>query len=205
MNQNNQQIQANYYVPTIIEKSGGVERAYDIYSRLLKDRIVFLGSEVNDAVANAIIAQFLFLEYEDETKDVHFWINSPGGVVTAGLAIYDVMRFIKPAVNTYCVGQAASMGAFLLCGGEKGKRYSLPSSRIMIHQPSGGAGGQATDIVIQADEIIRLKKYLTTEMANNCGQDYQVMYDSMERDNFLSASEAIEMGLVDEIISTVKK
>jgi len=191
----------NYYLPTITEKEGGVERRQDIYSRLLEDRIVFLGTQVDDDVANAIIAQLLFLEYADSEADISFWINSPGGVVTAGLAIYDVMNYIKPDVSTICIGQAASMGAFLLAGGTKGKRYSLPSSRIMVHQPSGGAQGQATDIVIQADEIVRLKKYLTQEMANNCDKDYDYMYSAMERDNFLSAKEAIEYGIIDGILS----
>jgi len=189
-----------YSIPTIIEKEGGIERSYDIYSRLLKDRIVFLGTQVNDQVANAIIAQFLFLEYSDNTKDIHFWINSPGGVVTAGLAIYDVMNFIKCDVSTVCIGQAASMGAFLLAGGAKGKRYSLPSSRIMIHQPSGGAQGQATDIGIQYEEISRLKTYLTDETAKNCGKKYDYMLGQMERDNFMSSEQAKEMGIIDEVL-----
>jgi len=188
-------------VPTIIEKEGMGERAYDIYSRLLKDRIVFLGSEVNDQVSNSIIAQMLFLDYDNPESDIQFFINSPGGVVTAGLAIYDTMNYIKADVSTLCLGQAASMGAFLLAGGKKGKRYSLPNSRIMIHQPSGGAQGQATDIQIQANEIQRLKQKLTSEMANNCDKDFEYMYEKMERDNFLGVEEALEYGIIDKIMT----
>lgn len=195
------QVQNNYHVPTIIEKEGGVERAYDIYSRLLKDRIVFLGSEVNDQVANAIIGQLLFLDSEDNTKDITFWINSPGGVVTAGMAIFDTMNLIKSDVSTICVGQAASMGAFLLSAGEKGKRYSLPNSRIMIHQPLGGAQGQASDIAIQAEEILRMKEELNEYLAEHTGQDIATIEKDTDRDNFLSAKEAMDYGLIDKIIT----
>jgi len=191
------------YVPYVIEQSGNGERSYDIYSRLLKDRVVFLGSEVNDQVASSIVAQLLFLESQDPEADIYFYINSPGGVVTAGMAIYDTMNYIKPDVSTICIGQAASMGAFLLSAGAKGKRFALPSSRIMIHQPLGGARGQATDIEIHAKEILRMKKELNEKLATHCSQPYDVVVASTERDNFMSSEEAKVFGLIDEII--VKK
>jgi len=188
------------YIPYVIEKSGRGERSYDIYSRLLKDRIVMLSGEVNDAVASTIVAQLLFLEAEDPEKEIYFYINSPGGVVTAGLSIYDTMNYIKPDVVTICIGQAASMGAFLLSSGAKGKRYSLPNSRIMIHQPLGGAQGQATDIQIQAEEILRLKKSLNKILADNCGQSEEKLKEDTERDNFMSSEEAVEYGLIDKVL-----
>jgi ATP-dependent Clp protease protease subunit len=194
----------NYYVPTVIEKENGVEKAYDIYSRLLKDRIVFLGSEVNDQVANSIVAQLLFLAAENPDEDITFWINSPGGVITAGMAIYDTMNYIKPDVSTVCIGQAASMGAFLLSAGAPGKRYSLPSSRIMIHQPLGGAQGQATDIQIQAQEIQRIKDSLNRLLAEQTGQSLEVIEKDTDRDNFMSAQQALDYGLVDKIVTKVK-
>lgn len=194
------------YVPTIIEKTANGERGYDIYSRLLKDRIVMLSGEVNDQVATTIIAQLLFLQADDPEKDIYFYINSPGGVVTAGMAIYDTMNFIKPQVVTICLGQAASMGAFLLSSGEPGKRFALPHSRIMIHQPLGGAQGQATDIEIQANEILRMKKELTQIMADNTKgkTTFAAMVKATDRDNFLSAKEAKEMGLIDDIMTKTK-
>lgn len=188
------------YNPIVIENTSYGERSYDIYSRLLKDRIIFLGTEINDNVANAIVAQLLFLEAEDPEKDITMYINSPGGVVTAGMAIYDTMRYIKPDVQTICVGQAASMGAFLLSAGTKGKRFSLENSRIMIHQPLGGTQGQATDIEIHAKEILRLKKKLTEILAENCGKEVEEVYKDTDRDNFLSAEEAKEYGLIDKVI-----
>ena len=190
------------YVPYVVEKTGNSERSYDIYSRLLKDRIVMLSGEVNDQVASTIIAQFLFLEAEDSEKDIFFYINSPGGVVTSGMAIFDTMNYIKPKVSTICIGQAASMGAFLLSAGENGYRYALPHSRIMIHQPLGGAQGQATDIQIQAEEILRMKKELTQLSSNftNGKTDYEKMVKLMDRDNFLSTKEALEIGLIDQIL-----
>ncbi len=191
---------ANHYVPTVIEKDNGSERAYDIYSRLLKDRIVFLGSEVNDQVSNSIVAQLLFLEAEDPDEDITFWINSPGGVITAGMAIYDTMNYIKCDVSTVCIGQAASMGAFLLSSGAKGKRYTLPSSRIMIHQPSGGAQGQSTDIQIQAKEIQRMKDTLNGLLSKQTGKSVKKLEEDTERDNFMSAKQALEYGLVDKIV-----
>lgn len=191
------------YVPYVIEQSGNGERSYDIYSRLLKDRVVFLGSEVNDQVASSIVAQLLFLESQDPEADIYFYINSPGGVVTAGMAIFDTMNYIKPDVSTICIGQAASMGAFLLSAGAKGKRFALPSSRIMIHQPLGGARGQATDIEIHAKEILRMKKELNEKLAAHCSQPYDVVVAATERDNFMSSKEAKIFGLIDEII--VKK
>jgi ATP-dependent Clp protease protease subunit len=193
------------YIPYVIEKTGRGERSYDIYSRLLKDRIVMLSGEVNDSVASTIVAQFLFLEAEDTEKDIYFYINSPGGVVTAGLSIYDTMNYIKPNVVTICIGQAASMGAFLLSSGEKGKRYALPNSRIMIHQPLGGAQGQATDIQIQAEEILRLKKSLNKILANNCGQSEEKLKEDTERDNFMSSIEAVEYGLIDKVLEKNEK
>ncbi len=188
------------YIPYVVEKTGRGERSYDIYSRLLKDRIVMLSGEVNDAVASTIVAQFLFLEAEDPEKDIYFYINSPGGVVTAGMAIYDTMNYIRPNVATICIGQAASMGAFLLSSGEKGKRYALPHARIMIHQPLGGAQGQATDIAIQAEEILRMKKELNEILSKNTGQDIKTIEADTDRDNFMSAAEAKEYGMIDEVL-----
>ena len=188
------------YIPYVVEKTGRGERSYDIYSRLLKDRIVMLSGEVNDAVASTIVAQFLFLEAEDPEKDIYFYINSPGGVVTAGMAIFDTMNYIRPNVATICIGQAASMGAFLLSSGEKGKRYALPHARIMIHQPLGGAQGQATDIAIQAEEILRMKKELNEILAANTGQDVKTVERDTDRDNFMSAAEAKEYGMIDEVL-----
>ena len=188
------------YIPYVIEKSGRGERSYDIYSRLLKDRIVMLSGEVNDQVSASIVAQLLFLEAEDPEKDIYFYINSPGGVITSGMSIYDTMNFIKPDVSTICIGQAASMGAFLLCSGAKGKRYSLPSSRIMIHQPLGGAQGQATDIQIQAEEILRMKSDLNKILSQNTGKTLKQIEKDTERDNFMSAQEAVKYGMIDKVI-----
>jgi len=188
------------YIPYVVEKTGRGERSYDIYSRLLKDRIVMLSGEVNDQVASTIVAQFLFLEAEDPEKDIYFYINSPGGVVTAGMAIFDTMNYIRPNVATICIGQAASMGAFLLSAGEKGKRYALPHARIMIHQPLGGAQGQATDIAIQAEEILRMKKELNTILAKNTGQTLKQLEKDTDRDNFMSAAEALKYGMIDEVL-----
>jgi len=188
------------YIPYVVEKTGRGERSYDIYSRLLKDRIVMLSGEVNDQVASTIVAQFLFLEAEDPEKDIYFYINSPGGVVTAGMAIFDTMNYIRPDVATICIGQAASMGAFLLSSGEKGKRYALPHARIMIHQPLGGAQGQATDIAIQAEEILRMKKELNSILAKNTGQNVKTIEKDTDRDNFMSAKEAKEYGMIDEVL-----
>ena len=187
-------------VPIVVEQTGRGERAYDIYSRLLKDRIVFIGSGIDDLVANLIIAQMLFLQMEDPSKDINVYINSPGGIVTAGLAIYDTMQFVKPDVATYCIGQAASMGSVLLAGGTKGKRYSLPESRIMIHQPWGGAQGTASDISIQAKEILRMKDRLNQILAKHTGQSLQKISADTDRDFFMSADEAKAYGLVDEVI-----
>ena len=191
-------------VPTVVEQTGRGERAYDIYSRLLKDRIIFLGDEVNDVTAGLVVAQLLFLEAEDPDKDIHLYINSPGGSVTAGMAIYDTMQYIKPDVSTICIGMAASMGAFLLNAGAKGKRFALPNSTIMIHQPLGGAKGQATDIQIVADNILKVKEKLNTMLSENTGQPYEKVAADTERDNYMSAQEAKEYGLVDEVI-TYKK
>jgi ATP-dependent Clp protease protease subunit len=191
----------SHYVPYVIEQTGKGERSYDIYSRLLKDRIIFLGSEVTDMVANVIIAQLLFLESDDPEKDIFFYINSPGGSVTAGLAIYDTMQYIAPAVSTVCVGQAASMGAFLLAAGTKGKRISLKNSRIMIHQPLGGYSGQVTDVEIHAKEMLRLKKALNEMLAEHTGQPIDKLTHDAERDYFMSASEAKEYGLIDSVYS----
>ncbi|MDB2562033.1 ATP-dependent Clp endopeptidase proteolytic subunit ClpP [Sulfurimonas sp.] len=188
------------YIPYVVEKTGRGERSYDIYSRLLKDRIVMLSGEVNDQVASTIVAQFLFLEAEDPEKDIFFYINSPGGVVTAGMAIFDTMNYIRPNVATICIGQAASMGAFLLSSGEKGKRYALPHARIMIHQPLGGAQGQASDIAIQAEEILRMKKELNAILAKNTGQSIKTLEKDTDRDNFLSSKEALDYGLIDEVL-----
>lgn len=188
------------YVPMVVEQSGRGERAYDIYSRLLKDRIIFLGGPIDDNVANVVIAQLLFLESEDPDKDIHLYINSPGGVVTSGLAIYDTMQYIKPDVSTICIGQAASMGSVLLAAGAKGKRYALPHSRIMIHQPLGGAQGQSTDIQIQAREILRIRDILTEILKDHTGQTVEKLTADTERDNFMSALEAKQYGLIDEVI-----
>lgn len=188
------------YIPYVVEKTGRGERSYDIYSRLLKDRIVMLSGEVNDQVASSIVAQFLFLEAEDPEKDIYFYINSPGGVVTAGMAIFDTMNYIRPDVATICIGQAASMGAFLLSSGAKGKRYALPHSRIMIHQPLGGAQGQATDIAIQAKEILRMKQELNEILAKNTGQKVAKIEKDTDRDNFMSATESKDYGMIDEVL-----
>ena len=192
------------YIPYVVEKSGRGERSYDIYSRLLKDRIIMLSGEVNDAVASTIVAQLLFLEAEDPDKDIYLYINSPGGVITSGMSIYDTMNYIKPDICTICIGQAASMGAFLLSAGTKGKRYSLPNSRIMIHQPSGGAQGQSTDIQIQAKEIQRMKDSLNALIAEQTGHDVSKIELDTERDNFMSADEAKTYGLIDEVIAKHK-
>lgn len=191
----------NIYSPTVIENSGRGERAYDVYSRLLKDRIIFLGTEIDDNVANAVVAQLLFLEAEDPDRDIIMYINSPGGVVTAGMAIYDTMNYIKPDVQTVCIGQAASMGAFLLSAGAKGKRFALENSRIMIHQPLGGARGQATDIEIQAKEILRLKESLNGLLAKHTGQSVKKITKDTDRDNFMSSAEAVEYGLIDKVFT----
>jgi ATP-dependent Clp protease protease subunit len=189
------------YIPYVVEQTGRGERSYDIYSRLLKDRIIMLSGEVNDAVASSIVAQLLFLEAQDPDKDIYFYINSPGGVITSGLSMYDTMNYIKPDIVTICIGQAASMGAFLLSSGTKGKRYALPNARIMIHQPSGGAQGQSTDIQIQAQEIQRLKDTLNEIMAKNCGKTPEELERDTERDNFMSAQEALEYGLIDKVLT----
>ena len=189
-------------VPMVVEQTSRGERAYDIYSRLLKERIIFLVGPVEDHMANLIVAQLLFLESENPDKDVHLYINSPGGSVTAGLSIYDTMRFIKPDVSTMCIGQAASMGAFLLSGGTKGKRCILPNARTMIHQPSGGAQGQATDIEIQAKEILFLRERLNKLLADHTGQTMEVIERDTERDRFMSAEQSVEYGLVDEVITS---
>ena len=189
-------------IPYVIEQTSKGERSYDIYSRLLKERIIFLGEEVNDASASVIVAQMLFLESEDPEKDIHLYINSPGGVITAGMAIYDTMNFIKCDVSTVCIGMAASMGAFLLAGGAKGKRFALPNAEIMIHQPSGGAKGQATEIQIAAENILKTKKKLNEILAANTGKPYEQVAADTERDNYMSAQEAVEYGLIDSIISS---
>ena len=193
------------YIPYVIEKTGRGERSYDIYSRLLKDRIIMLGGEIDDNVASSIVAQLLFLEAEDPQKDINLYINSPGGVITSAFSIYDTMQYIRPDVCTICIGQAASAGAFLLSCGQKGKRYSLPNSRIMIHQPLGGAQGQATDIEIQAKEILRLKAALNDIMAKSTGQSYKKIAQDTERDFFMSAKEAQEYGLIDKILTKSAK
>ena len=187
-------------VPTVVEQTGRGERAYDIYSRLLKDRIIFLSDEVNDATASLVVAQLLFLEAEDPDKDIHLYINSPGGSVTAGMAIYDTMQYVKPDVSTICIGMAASMGAFLLAAGAKGKRFALPNSEIMIHQPLGGAKGQATDIEIHAKWILKIRERLNTILAERTGQPIEKIQIDTERDNFMSAQEAKEYGLIDEVV-----
>ncbi len=189
-----------YYIPYVIEQTGRGERSYDIYSRLLKDRIIFLGSEIVDDVANSIVAQMLFLESEDPDKDINIYINSPGGSVTAGLAIYDTMQYIKPQVSTICVGLAASMAAILLAGGTKGKRLALPNAEVMIHQPLGGARGQASDIEIQAKNIIKTKERMNRILASHTGQDYDTIARDTDRDNYMTADEALKYGLIDKII-----
>lgn len=194
-----QQVQSTL-VPMVVEQTSRGERSYDIYSRLLKERVIFLVGQVEDHMANLIVSQLLFLEAEDASKDISLYINSPGGVVTAGLSIYDTMQFISPKVRTMCMGQACSMGAFLLNAGEAGMRYALPNSRIMIHQPLGGYSGQATDIEIHAKETLKIKEQLTRLMAHHCGKDYDVLKRDMERDNFKSAEEAKEYGLIDKVI-----
>ena len=188
-------------VPYVIEQTSRGERNYDIYSRLLKDRIIFLGEEVNETTASLVVAQLLFLESEDPNKDIHLYINSPGGMVTAGLAIYDTMQYIKCDVSTICIGLAASMGALLLSGGAKGKRYALPNAEIMIHQPSGGAKGQATEIQIAAENILKTKKRLNEILAANTGKPYETIAADTERDNYMSAQEAAEYGLIDSVIT----
>ncbi len=187
-------------VPYVIEQTKGGERSYDIYSRLLKDRIIFLGEEVNDVTASLVVAQLLFLAAEDPDKDISLYINSPGGSVTAGLAIYDTMQYIKPDVSTICLGMAASMGAFLLAGGAKGKRFALPNSTIMIHQPSGGARGQETEIRIAAENILKTRKQLNEILAENTGKSYEEVDRDTERDNYMTAKEAVEYGIIDEVI-----
>ncbi len=189
-----------YMIPMVVEQTNRGERSYDIYSRLLKDRIVFLGGEINDDVANLVVAQLLFLESEDPDKDIHLYINSPGGVITAGLAIYDTMQYIRPDVSTICIGQAASMGSLLLAAGAPGKRYALPLSRIMIHQPLGGARGQSTDIQIQAREILRMREILNGIYEKHTGQPVDRINQDTERDNFMSAEEAKEYGLIDQVV-----
>jgi len=190
------------YIPMVVEQSGRGERAYDIYSRLLKERLVFLVGPVNDNTANLVVAQFLFLESENPDKDIAFYINSPGGSVYAGMAMYDTMQFIKPDVSTLCTGLAASMGAFLLAAGKKGKRFALPNCRIMIHQPSGGAQGQASDIQIQAREILDLRERLNRILADNTGQPVERIAQDTERDNFMSAADAVSYGLIDQVLTS---
>ncbi len=189
------------YIPYVIEQTGRGERSYDIYSRLLKDRIIMLSGEVNDAVASSIVAQLLFLEAQDPDKDIYFYINSPGGVITSGLSMFDTMNYIKPDIVTICIGQAASMGAFLLASGTKGKRYALPNARIMIHQPSGGAQGQSTDIQIQAKEIQRLKDTLNEILAEKTGKKTKTIEKDTERDYFMSSEEAVAYGLIDKVLT----
>ncbi len=193
---------ASYLVPMVVEQTAKGERSYDIYSRLLKERIIFLSGQVHDQVSSLIVAQLLFLESEDPKKDIYFYINSPGGVVTSGLAMYDTMQYIKPDVATLCIGQAASMGSLLLCAGTPGKRFSLPNSRVMIHQPSGGFQGQATDIEIHAQEILQLRKRLNGIYAKHTGQKIPAIEKAMERDNFMSAEKAKEFGIIDEVIKS---
>ncbi|MCB4759902.1 MAG: ATP-dependent Clp endopeptidase proteolytic subunit ClpP [Sulfurovum sp.] len=189
------------YIPYVVEQTGRGERSYDIYSRLLKDRIIMLSGEINDAVASSVVAQLLFLEAQDPDKDIYFYINSPGGVITSGFSIFDTMNYIKPDIVTICIGQAASMGAFLLASGTEGKRYALPNSRIMIHQPLGGAQGQATDILIQAEEIKRLKDTLNAILAEKTGKKVKQIEKDTDRDNFMSSEEAIEYGLIDKVLT----
>ena len=193
------------YVPIVIEQTGRTERAYDIYSRLLKDRIIFLGTPIDDFVANVVIAQLLFLQTEDPEKDIHIYVNSPGGSVSSGLAIYDTMQYVKPNICTYCLGQAASMGALLLSAGTAGRRFALPNSRVMIHQPIGGFYGQATDVEIHAREILKTKELLNVILSRHTGQDLEKIRVDTERDYFMSAEEAKQYGLVDEVIHTIKE
>jgi ATP-dependent Clp protease protease subunit len=200
-NAGNMDPQALGLVPMVVEQSGRGERAYDIYSRLLKERVIFLVGPVNDASANLVVAQLLFLEAENPDKDIYFYINSPGGSVTAGMSIYDTMQFIKPDVSTLCIGQAASMGAFLLNAGAKGKRFALPNSRVMIHQPLGGFQGQASDIAIHAKEILSIRDRLNRLMAEHCGQPLERIEKDTDRDNFLSAAEAADYGLIDKVLT----
>ncbi|MDB6052736.1 MAG: ATP-dependent Clp protease proteolytic subunit [Verrucomicrobiales bacterium] len=195
----------NFLIPHVIEQTGRGERGYDIYSRLLVDRIIFLGTPIDDMVANVIIAQLLFLQMSDPKKDIHLYINSPGGSVTAGLAIYDTMQFLTCDVNTYCIGQAASMGAVLLCAGAKGKRFALPNANIMIHQVLGGAEGQASDVEIRVRYMLRLKQRLNTIISKHSGQSYEVVEKACDRDNFMSADEAKTFGLVDEVVASRKE
>ena len=197
----NEILPSNYLVPTVVEETNRGERAYDIYSRLLNERVIFLGDEVNDATAGLIVAQLLFLESEDPDKDIHLYINSPGGSITAGMAIYDTMQYIKPDVSTICIGMAASMGAFLLAAGAKGKRLALPNSEIMIHQPLGGTRGQATDIEIHAKRILKMKDTLNQILSERTGQPLEKIQMDTERDNFMSSIEAKEYGLIDEVIT----
>jgi ATP-dependent Clp protease protease subunit len=192
-------------IPIVIETTGRSERAYDIYSRLLKDRIIFLGTAIDDHVANTVVAQILFLQTEDPDKDIHIYVNSPGGIVTAGLAIYDTMQYVKPSIATYCIGQAASMGALLLSAGTKGKRYSLPHARVMLHQPMGGFQGQATDIEIHAREILKMKDTLNQIISRHTEQPFEKIRTDTDRDFFMSAHEAKEYGIVDEVIESIKK
>ena len=194
----------NQLVPIVVEQTGRSERAFDIYSRLLKERIVFLGTPIDDTIASLIIAQLLFLEAEDSEKDIYLYINTPGGIITSGLGIYDTMQYIKPDVSTICLGQAASMGAFLLAGGTKGKRSALPNSRIMLHQPMGGTEGQAADIKIQAEEILRMKKQLNTILAKNTGKSFKKIEADTDRDNYLTSKEAKAYGLIDSILTKRK-
>lgn len=192
-------------IPIVIETTGRSERAYDIYSRLLKDRIIFLGTAIDDHVANTVVAQILFLQTEDPDKDIHIYVNSPGGIVTAGLAIYDTMQYVKPSIATYCIGQAASMGALLLSAGTKGKRYSLPHARVMLHQPMGGFQGQATDIEIHAREILKMKDSLNQIISKHTEQSLEKVRTDTDRDFFMSAHEAQAYGIVDEVIESIKK
>jgi ATP-dependent Clp protease protease subunit len=192
-------------IPIVIEQTGRTERAYDIYSRLLKDRIIFVGTAIDDMVANIVIAQLLFLQTEDPDKDIHLYINSPGGIVSSGLAIYDTMQYVKPDIATYCIGQAASMGALLLSAGAKKKRFALPHSRIMLHQPMGGFHGQATDIEIHAREILRMKETLNSILSSHTGQSLEKIQTDTDRDFFMSGDEAKEYGIVDEVISSIKE
>ncbi|GAB4239267.1 MAG: ATP-dependent Clp endopeptidase proteolytic subunit ClpP [Candidatus Methylacidiphilales bacterium] len=201
----NEPIRNDYYVPSVIETTGRGERAYDIYSRLLKDRIIFVGTPINDGVANSVIAQLLFLQMEDPKKDIHIYIHSPGGYVTAGLAIYDTMQYVTCDICTYCIGQAASMGAVLLAAGTKGKRYALPHARIMIHQPLGGAQGQATDISIQAKEILRTKRTLNEILSLHTGQPIEKVEKDTDRDFFMSGEDAKTYGIVDEVVASRKQ
>ncbi len=191
-------------IPFVIEQTGRTERAYDIYSRLLKDRIIFLGTAIDDSVANTVIAQLLFLQSDDPDKDIHVYVNSPGGIVSSGLAIYDTMQYVKPDIATYCIGQAASMGALLLTAGAKGKRFALPHSRIMLHQPMGGFHGQATDVEIHAREILKMKDTLNRILTAHTGQPLEKIQTDTDRDFFMSGAEAKEYGLVDEVIHTIK-